>query len=237
MDGILFGSVGVIAETSHLQRAAFNEAFAKAGLDWRWEEEEYNRMLKQSGGANRIRSYADARRDKLTEDQVTELHLSKTKLFDETMVEEGLRPRPGIQRLLREARAAGLATAFVTTTSQANIDAMLAALGETIEADMFDLITTAGMVDNGKPAPDIYTLAIERLNLTQAVAIEDSAPSMEAAVAAGLTCLVTPGAAHADDDFAKAAAVVAHLGDPENHVEGADLPDGFVTLDWLRSLA
>ncbi len=34
---ILLGSIGVVAETSDIQRRAYNTAFKEAGLDWVWE--------------------------------------------------------------------------------------------------------------------------------------------------------------------------------------------------------
>jgi len=38
---ILFGSIGTLIETSDLQRESFNEAFKEAGLDWYWDQEDY----------------------------------------------------------------------------------------------------------------------------------------------------------------------------------------------------
>jgi phosphoglycolate phosphatase-like HAD superfamily hydrolase len=51
---ILFGSIGTLVETSDFQRRAFNQAFAQAGLDWNWDTETYVRLLKKSGGQQRI---------------------------------------------------------------------------------------------------------------------------------------------------------------------------------------
>ena len=36
MSAILFGSISTIADTSELQRQAFNQAFKAHGLDWDW---------------------------------------------------------------------------------------------------------------------------------------------------------------------------------------------------------
>ena len=41
MKALLFGSIGVIAETSELQRQAYNMAFAEHGLDWYWNVANY----------------------------------------------------------------------------------------------------------------------------------------------------------------------------------------------------
>ena len=45
MSAVLFGSIGSVVETSEVQRAAFNEAFQKHGLDWQWTRDEYQALL------------------------------------------------------------------------------------------------------------------------------------------------------------------------------------------------
>ncbi len=56
MSAVLFGSIGTLAETSEIQRGAFNQAFRANGLDWHWERDEYVALLERSGG--RDRSYS-----------------------------------------------------------------------------------------------------------------------------------------------------------------------------------
>ena len=60
MKAILLGSIGTVADTSHMQLAAFNQAFKKHDLSWIWSPDEYSKMLKVSGGANRIQQYANS---------------------------------------------------------------------------------------------------------------------------------------------------------------------------------
>ena len=55
---IIFGSIGTIVETSNIQRKSFNKAFKKLGLDWYWSVNEYKKLLKKSGGENRLSKYA-----------------------------------------------------------------------------------------------------------------------------------------------------------------------------------
>jgi len=47
MKSILFGSIGVLAESSEIQRRAFNEAFMEFGLDWYWNVANYIKMLQK----------------------------------------------------------------------------------------------------------------------------------------------------------------------------------------------
>ena len=50
MNALFLGSIGVIAETSELQRRAYNAAFEAQGLDWYWNVANYCEMLKNPGG-------------------------------------------------------------------------------------------------------------------------------------------------------------------------------------------
>jgi hypothetical protein len=54
MSAVLFGSISTLADTSELQRRAFNEAFVASGLDWNWSRDDYTAMLDSNGGAERI---------------------------------------------------------------------------------------------------------------------------------------------------------------------------------------
>jgi hypothetical protein len=71
--------------------------------------------------------------------------------------------------------------------------------------------------------------------------VEDSGIGVAAAVAAGLTTVVTVSSFTGDDDFSGAALVLSDLGDPGApptvHAAPSGLvPSGMVTLDDLRAL-
>jgi len=205
---LLLGSIGVLAETSHLQRAAFNAAFAEAGLDWHWSEARYRALLARSGGADRIAAEADRRGASV---DVAALHARKSALFQQELA-RGVPLRPGVAKTMQAARAAGDAVALVTTTNAANVAGVLAATG-LAQAD-FDLVLTRADVSDPKPAPEVYALALSRLGHPAAHAVEDNPDGLRAALGAGLTCTAFPGALHAAANFAGAAAVVQTLGLP-----------------------
>ena len=54
---LIFDVDGTMAETEEIHRAAFNEAFGEAGLSWVWTVEDYARLLKVTGGRERIAAY------------------------------------------------------------------------------------------------------------------------------------------------------------------------------------
>ncbi len=60
--------------------------------------------------------------------------------------------------------------------------------------DYFSSITSGQEVANGKPSPDIYLLAINRLGFSveECIAFEDSEPGAQAAIAAELKVVVVP---------------------------------------------
>ena len=59
MTAVLFGSISTLADTSEVQRTAFNEAFAEHGVDWHWDREECAALLETAGGRNRVAGYAN----------------------------------------------------------------------------------------------------------------------------------------------------------------------------------
>ena len=54
MKALFFGSIGVLAETSELQRQAYNTAFKINDLKWHWNVGTYCGLLQESGGQNRL---------------------------------------------------------------------------------------------------------------------------------------------------------------------------------------
>ncbi len=195
---LIFGAIGTLTETSALQRDAFNRAFGETGLDWHWDDATYAEMVSGDGasvgGATRVADYASAHGTPLDSAQIAAVHDAKTRIFQETMLRDGLPLNPGVDSLLGEAQALGLKTVFASTTMRASIDAILLAARPAL-AGRFDLVMAGEDVARPKPAPDVYFALLERLGLDagEAIAIEDSAPSLAAALAAGIATYAVPG--------------------------------------------
>jgi HAD superfamily hydrolase (TIGR01509 family) len=216
LKAVIFGSIGTLTETSEIQRQAFNRAFADAGHDWRWDADAYRAMVSGDqavvGGGDRIAQFAAARGVSLSATEIAALHNAKSRIFQNMMAQSGLPLNRGVHELLTGAKRAELQTVFASTTSRANIDAMLAATRPAV-ATMLDLVLSGEDAHAIKPAPDIYLVALERLNLapSDVIAIEDSAPSMAAARAADIATLVVPGKLWVGGTFDGAVAVMPDL--------------------------
>lgn len=198
MNGLLIGSIGTLIETSDMQRQAFNAAFREAGLDWDWSADAYAAMLLKSGGRDRIAAYAAERGVEVDADA---LHARKSEIFQKRLLSEGAELRPGVGKTLGAARTHGLATGFVTTTSERNVLAVLEAAG--LDGGTFDLVVHAGHVETAKPTPEAYLFALEQLNLvaSETVAVEDNPDGARAARAAHIPTLAFPGAMHDEANF------------------------------------
>jgi beta-phosphoglucomutase-like phosphatase (HAD superfamily) len=230
LQALVFDVDGTLADTERDgHRPAFNAAFAAAGLPWHWDLDRYRELLEVTGGTERIRHFCTryapdllARPD--AEATIAALHADKTRRYVAFASAGRIGLRPGVARLLAQARAAGTRLAIATTTSPQNIGPLLESGLGPGAADWFEVIGAGDVVPHKKPAPDIYRWVTERLDLApgQCLAVEDSAVGLRAALAAGLPTVVTPSPFTAGQDTTGALAV---------------LPDrSVVTLDDLVTL-
>ena len=98
--------------------------------------------------------------------------------------------RTGARELLADVRSAGIPTALVTMSWRRFADEVITALPK----GAFDISVVGDDVERGKPHPDAYLLAAERLgvDITKCVAIEDSPTGVASALAAGAIVLAVP---------------------------------------------
>jgi HAD superfamily hydrolase (TIGR01509 family) len=244
---LIFDVDGTLADTEELHRQAFNAAFADAGLRWDWSRARYRELLRVAGGKERIAHHVaglnlgDADRRALLA-HIPALHAAKTRHYAALVDGGAVRLRPGVERLLREAREAGLHLAIASTTSPANVESLLIATLGIEGPALFDLIACGDLVANKKPAPDVFELTLRTLGLDaeEAIAFEDSAHGLRAARAARLWTVVTPTWWSEAEDFSGANLLLAHLGDPGQPLPGepgGQLPDApWLTLQGLEQL-
>ncbi|MDX6518788.1 MAG: hypothetical protein QOF50_1634 [Gaiellaceae bacterium] len=121
--------------------------------------------------------------------------------------------RPGILEYLEDARALGLKTAIVSSSTQDWINRHLDRLER---AEHFEAIVAADHdVSRAKPAPTLYLEALDRLALgpEEAIAFEDSPNGIKAAKAAGIFCVAIPNGVTAALGFDEADLVLESLAD------------------------
>ena len=191
MKSILFGSIGVLTESSEIQRRAFNEAFKEFGLDWYWNAANYIKMLQKPGGLNRIAEYS---KFKLNENEVKEIHNLKVKHF-KYLSKNKLKPRRGILEIIDYGFKNNIKIGFITTTNKLTLDLVTEGLSDFIDFSKFDLITYDENVSRRKPYPDIYNYAIKKLDLdcSSSISIENTIENCKSSTKAKLPTLFYPG--------------------------------------------
>jgi HAD superfamily hydrolase (TIGR01509 family) len=121
-------------------------------------------------------------------------------------------PMRGVHALLTALREAGTPTAIASSAPARWVLGAVERLGI---ADLFDAVVTGDQVVHRKPAPDVYLAAALRLGVDprRAIAIEDSAPGITAARAAGMTTVAIPHRLTEAHDLSAADLTVAHAGE------------------------
>lgn len=248
IEALIFDVDGTLADTERDgHRIAFNAAFAAAGLDWRWDAGLYGELLAITGGKERIRYYVDQYRTDYRKSAdfdtlVARLHAAKTEHYTALLGKGGIPLRPGVRRLLEEARARDVRLAIATTTTPANVTALLHHAISPQAESWFEVIGAGDAVAAKKPAPDIYYYVLERLGLSanRCMAFEDSENGLRAALSAGLRTVVTVNDYTRNHHFHGAAIVLDHLGEPGKPFQvlsGAQVNGAsYLDLDMLTRL-
>ena len=249
LQALLWDVDGTLAETERDgHRVAFNHAFETMGLPWRWDAARYGELLAVTGGRERLMADMATRADAPAapgerEALARELHRRKTVCYTALVREAKLPLRPGVAALIAEAHAQGVGQAITTTTSRANVDALLGVHFGPRWRERFDSVVCGEDVQRKKPDPEVFRLALRTLGLgpLDAVALEDSPGGVAAARAAEVPVVVTLSAYFADATLEGAIAI-----GPGLHTRAGWRPalpgargevgeTGPVTLDDLRA--
>ncbi len=222
IEALFIGSIGVLAETSDIQRQSYNQALGEAGLSWRWSEDAYRELLGFSGGKDRLRMLSDATGAGLSDDEIAAIHARKTELAGARIREDGVALRPGIEPLIDFCLESDVALGLVTSTYQTNIDAIRDGVRGRLPLERFDVVVSRDDVERGKPDPEAYCVALERTGAPPAaiLAIEDTPVSALAARRAGVEVIVHPGAFTNDQPFLAYERVFESLTDAAGGLSG-----------------
>ena len=123
--------------------------------------------------------------DVTNQEEVTRLADRKEEIYREIIISDGIEPLPGVRDLLQSLRSEEIACSIASSTPIANIETVMGMIGL---SDYFDAITAAEDVSNGKPNPEVFLKAAEKIKVDpkNCVVFEDAHVGIEAGLAANM---------------------------------------------------
>lgn len=238
LQALIFDCDGVILESEHLHRQAYNDAFSHfnvvcpsspSSVPLNWTPDFYDVLQNQIGGGKpKMRWYfkehgwpsstisntppeTDSDRAKL----IDTLQDWKTERYKEIIKSGTVEPRPGVLRLMDEAKAAGKKLAVCSAATKSSVILCLENLIGIERFQSLDCFLAGDDVKEKKPDPSIYLTAVKRLGVSEkdCVVVEDSVIGLQAATGAGMSCVITYTSSTAEQDFKDAIAIYPDLSD------------------------
>jgi beta-phosphoglucomutase len=194
--GVIFDMDGVLVDTGEFHKQAWYDLARQQG--WAYNDEQFYATF----GMQNYQIIPSLSRTKLSRPEIDELSLWKEHRFRD-LVAGKITLLPGVKALIDDLKRYGFVLALGSSGPHFNIEMILT---ETRIMSAFSAIVAAGDVTNGKPAPDTFLKAAERLALSPeaCVVVEDAVQGVDAARAAGMAVIAVTNTrsrtdlAHAD---------------------------------------
>ncbi|KAL5753410.1 hypothetical protein ACOSQ2_023917 [Xanthoceras sorbifolium] len=237
LQALIFDCDGVILESEHLHRQAYNDAFShfnvrcnsSSQLPLNWDSDFYDELQNQIGGGKpKMRWYfkehgwpASTIFDMPPENDDDRVKLIdtlqdwKTERYKEIIKSGTVEPRPGVLRLMDEVKAAGKKLAVCSAATKSSVILCLENLIGMERFQGLDCFLAGDDVKEKKPDPSIYLTAAKKLGVSEkdCLVVEDSVIGLQAATKAGMSCVITYTSSTADQDFKDAIATYPDLSD------------------------
>eukprot|EP00871_Galdieria_phlegrea_P002813 jgi/Galph1/3532/GphlegSOOS_G2203.1 len=227
--GVIFDCDGVLVDSEEIHRICYNKSFKLHGTGVEWSEDLYEKLQNSIGGGKEkiywyfqtfgwpenLRNEMERKLWVVQLQRLTFLSVKdKTILYLNTLKSGQISLRPGIGRIIDEAYQQGWTLCVCSAANARAVNLVMECILQE-RAKKFSFILAGDIVSRKKPDPQIYLLAKEKLRLPadSCIVIEDSQIGLQAALAAGLRCVITPTKYTKSQNFDGAAAVYYSLED------------------------
>ena len=203
--GILFDMDGVILDTEKLYTRFWRAAAESYGYTMTQEMALGMRSQSREEGERRLKTYFGESVD------YQKVRSKRIELMTEYVNQNGIESKEGIQELLTFLKESGFKIAVATSSP---LERTKEYLTQVDLVDSFDELVSGHMVEHGKPAPDIYLYAAQKLGLKpeECLVLEDSPSGLLAAYRAGCIPVMVPDQDQPDEiTRERAYAVVENL--------------------------
>lgn len=246
---IIFNADGTISETDEIHRTAFNLAFRDHDLGWQWSHGIYARMIDLLTPQEKITSFVSQFRPeeafKLQDGTLLHDLIECKNAHYINLIETGSAMlRPGVSRLIQEARNSGIKLAIASLSRRRNFEVVLQNHFGLGALASFEAITTIEDIKaTGCNTTDMRSIYVRTLDLldveaTDTFAIEAREPGTEAARELNLNIIATPGLYTSSGRFKTADLVLSDLGHPAapfQIIRGHAGPHHFVSVESLSA--
>ena len=247
---LIFDCDGVIVESENIHREAYNAAFQEfqvscdgTGTILEWSEEFYDVLQNTVGGGKpKMRWYFGTHgwptstvlggsvpgNETEQEQLIDTLQDWKTQKYKD-IIQHGVQARPGVEALMDLAKSKGIPVAVCSAATKEAVIFVLENLLGKERFDGLDLFMAGDDVTAKKPDPMIYNEAAKRLNKdpSTCLVVEDSVIGLQAAIGAGMSCVITYTQSTKDQDFSEASAIFRDLRHVDGHLLLSNAYHGF----------
>lgn len=193
---VLFDMDGLVLDTEKMYTRFWQEAACACGYPMTKEQALGMRSLNRGAGLSKMQSYfgPDVDYDFIRQKRI--------ELMDAFVEKEGVTLKPGIHELLAFLKERGIKTAIATSSPMERTVLYLTSVGL---QNSFDELVSGYMVERGKPEPDIYLYAAEKLGVKpeECMVLEDSPAGILAAHRAGCMPVMIPDQDEPDEETRK----------------------------------
>ncbi|MBQ8627031.1 MAG: HAD family phosphatase [Agathobacter sp.] len=192
--GVLFDMDGVVLDTEKLYTRFWQEAAQYFGYPMTKEQALGMRSLNRGAGVAKMQSYFGEAVD------YEAIRNKRMELMDAFVAREGVEIKTGIHRLLDYLDEKGIKRAIATSSPLERTKLYLSSVDL---VDRFDELVSGYMVEKGKPEPDIYLYAAQKLGLKpeECMVLEDSPTGIIAAYRAGCLPVMVPDQDEPDEEI------------------------------------
>lgn len=216
---VIFDLDGLIVDTEPLHQRALNAFLSLAGVDFQFDVAEYGKIFT----GRSIYENGEYLRERFSLPQTAEQigqahHAMFTVLIADA---ENLEPMTGLQDLVTWLTAENFQLAIASSSRPEQVQIILRNLN--LHGHFTAVVGNDGTL-KPKPAPDVYSLALEKLGgrAKETVALEDSTSGVMAAHAAGLFVIAVPNIFTQHQDFSKANLVLQDLHQVQAYLKDAE---------------
>ncbi|MBL9160050.1 MAG: HAD-IA family hydrolase [Verrucomicrobiales bacterium] len=183
--GYIFDCDGTLVDSMPLHFRAWTASFVHHAAPWHWTEDEF---YANAGVPDRVTVMELNARYGVSLDPDS-IHEYKAGWYSQHLAD--LAPVPAVAALAKRYHEEGKK---ISVASGSDLSLVAPSLEIAGLAPLFDIVITPADVKRGKPAPDMFLLAAERMGVDPAdcLVFEDGKPGIEAAIAAGMSWVFVP---------------------------------------------